>query len=603
MLGAHSLVWDEAQKIAGKDPDFHRRNLAESINMGIFPEWEFGVQIFTEAEAAKYDFDVLDATKLIPEDLVPVRRIGKMTLNRNPDNYFSETEQVAFMTTNIVPGLDFSDDPLLQGRNFSHLDTQIGRLGSHNWTQLPINRPLAPVSNNQRDSHMRYTINPGKVSYEPNSLQGNIPNQVPEAQGGFVTYPERVSGPKVRHRSPTFGDHYGQARLFWNSVLAVEREHITKALQFELSKVLTREVRLRMLGHLQRINDVLAAQVARALGEPVHASHATAMPDGTADAAAETAVLKGATSPISASGGLQHTKGLSQSMGQPQTAKGRKVAILAADSVDAALTAALKAAGAAGVVVGTHLGSLGNGGGSDDDLRQHRLGAVRCGVRAGWRAERQGAGPARGCAHLRRRGVQARQADRGGGRRGGGADRLGYRSGDPSRRRGQCRRARGPGAGHDRRGAEPLGGRVGEARQRRRGHGTGRVRDYRGQGQRPQRRGGAVHLRLRAPPLLGQAGPGKHDPPSRSGGSCRRDPPLRGEPTTRVPRQGAAAPASRCRRDEKGRREDTMGRGHDYVRTRRGLLNGAAGTGAGLATGSFADILDTGAARAAGISG
>ena len=365
LLGAHSLVWDEAQKIAGKDPDFHRRNLAESINMGVFPEWEFGVQIFTEADAAKYDFDILDATKLIPEDLIPVRRIGKMTLNRNPDNYFSETEQVAFMTTNIVPGLDFSDDPLLQGRNFSYLDTQISRLGSPNWTQLPINRPLAPVSNNQRDSHMRYTINPGKVSYEPNSLQGNIPNQVPEAQGGFVTYPERVSGPKVRHRSPTFGDHYGQARLFWNSVSAVEREHITKALQFELSKVLTREVRLRMLGHLQRINDVLAAQMARALGDPVHASHATAKPDGTADAAAETAVLKGATSPTSASGGLQHTKGLSQSTGQPQTAKGRKVAILAADGVDAAqvdaLTAALKAAGAAGVVVGTHLGSLGNG--------------------------------------------------------------------------------------------------------------------------------------------------------------------------------------------------------------------------------------------------
>jgi len=169
MLGAHSLVWDEAQKIVSKDPDFHRRNLAESINMGVFPEWEFGVQIFTEAETAKYDFDILDATKLIPEDLIPVRRIGRMTLNRNPDNYFSETEQVAFMTINIVLGLDFSDDPLLQARNFSYLDTQISRVGSPNWTQLPINRPLAPVSNNQRDSYMRYTINPGKASCEPNS--------------------------------------------------------------------------------------------------------------------------------------------------------------------------------------------------------------------------------------------------------------------------------------------------------------------------------------------------------------------------------------------------------------------------------------------------
>ena len=291
LLGAHSLVWDEAQKIAGKDPDFHRRTLADAIKMGVFPEWELGLQIITEAEAAKFDFDVLDATKIIPEDLVPVRRIGKMTLNRNPDNYFAETEQVAFMTTNVVPGIDFSDDPLLQGRNFSYLDTQLSRLGSPNWPQLPINRPLAPVSNNQRDGHMRYTIDPGRVAYEPNSLQGNIPNQVPAAQGGFVSYPERVSGPKVRQRSATFGDHYGQARLFWNSMSAVEREHITKALQFELSKCATRDVRLRMLGHLQRINDVLAAQVALALGEPVHPSHATAKPDGTADSAAETAVL------------------------------------------------------------------------------------------------------------------------------------------------------------------------------------------------------------------------------------------------------------------------------------------------------------------------
>jgi catalase len=196
LLGAHSLVWDEAQKIAGKDPDFHRRNLADSIAMGVFPEWEFGVQIMTEAEAERFDFDVLDATKIVPEDLVPVRRVGKMTLNRNPDNYFSETEQVAFMTTNVVPGIDFSDDPLLQGRNFSYLDTQITRLGSPNWPQLPINRPIAPVSNNQRDGHMRYTVNPGRVSYEPNSLGGNIPNQVSPEHGGFATYAETVSGPK-----------------------------------------------------------------------------------------------------------------------------------------------------------------------------------------------------------------------------------------------------------------------------------------------------------------------------------------------------------------------------------------------------------------------
>ncbi len=365
LLGAHSLVWDEAQKIAGKDPDFHRRNLADAITAGVYPEWEMGVQIIPEGEETRFDFDILDATKIIPEDLVPVRRIGKLTLDRNPDNYFAETEQVAFMTTNVVPGIDFTDDPLLQGRNFSYLDTQLSRLGSPNWPQLPINRPLAPVSNNQRDGHMRQTIDPGRVAYEPNGLRGDIPNQVPAAQGGFVSYPERVSGPKVRERSATFGDHYGQARLFWNSMTPIEREHITKALQFELSKCNTRDVRLRMLGHLQRINEVLAAQVALELGEPVHTRHATATPPGTADSAAQTAVLAMATSPTTASGGLQRTKGLSLVEGQPGTVKGRKVAILAADGVAAAqvdaLTRALKAAGAQGVVVGPHLGALGNG--------------------------------------------------------------------------------------------------------------------------------------------------------------------------------------------------------------------------------------------------
>ncbi len=364
VLGVHSLVWDEAQKIAGKDPDFHRRNLAESIDLGVYPEWEMGLQIIAEGQETRFDFDILDATKIWPEDLVPVQRIGKMTLNRNPDNYFAETEQVAFMPTNVVPGIDFSDDPLLQGRLFSYLDTQLSRLGSPNWPELPINRPLAPVSNNQRDGHMRYRIDPGRVAYEPNNLQGNIPNQVPPAQGGFFTYPEQVSGPKVRQRSPTFADHYGQARLFWNSMTPIEREHMTKALQFELSKVLTRDVRLRMLGHLQQINDVLAAQVARELGEPVHTSHATAPPPGTSDSTAQTEVLAHATSPTTASGGLQRTRGLSLEEGQPKTAKARKIAILAADGVTAAdvmtIQQALHAAGSQGVVVGPHLMSLGN---------------------------------------------------------------------------------------------------------------------------------------------------------------------------------------------------------------------------------------------------
>ncbi|GJG85225.1 catalase [Gemmatimonadetes bacterium T265] len=361
-LGAHSLVWDEAQRLAGKDPDFHRRTLFDAIDTGQFPEWELGVQLFSEADAARWDFDVLDATKIVPEDLVPVRRVGHMTLNRNPDNYFSETEQVAFNTTHVVPGIDFSDDPLLQGRNFSYLDTQLSRLGSPNFHELPINRSLAPVSNNQRDAHMRHTINKGRVAYAPASLDGHSPDEATPARGGFVSYPEQVDGPKVRARSETFGDHYGQARLFWNSMTPVEREHIAKALEFELSMVQAPHVRRRMVGHLARINETLALQVGRALGEPDAVRQAPARPDGTADSAAETAALAGATSPTTASGGLQRTSGLSLVEGQPGSARGRKVAILVAEGVDAAQVeaarAGLAAAGAVGEVVGPALGMV-----------------------------------------------------------------------------------------------------------------------------------------------------------------------------------------------------------------------------------------------------
>ena len=365
VLGAHSLVWDEAQKIAGKDPDFHRRNLAESIDLGVYPQWEMGLQIIANSDEHRFDFDILDDTKIWPEDLVPIHRVGKLTLNRNPDNYFAETEQVAFMASNVVQGIDFSDDPLLQGRLFSYLDTQLSRLGSPNWPELPINRSLAPVSNNERDGHMRYRIDPGRVAYGPNKLAGNMPSQVPPSRGGYASYPERVSGQKVRQRSATFSDHYGQARLFWNSMSPIEREHITKALQFELSKVTVRDVRLRMLAHLHQINTTLAAQVALELGEPTHAGHATATPNGTADSTAQTAVLAHATSKTSASGGLQRTKGLSLEEGQPRTPKGRKVAILAADGVNGEqvqmLLRLLKDAGSQGVVVGPHLMALGSG--------------------------------------------------------------------------------------------------------------------------------------------------------------------------------------------------------------------------------------------------
>jgi catalase len=374
VVGAHSLVWDEAQKIAGKDPDFHRRDLWESIERGDYPEWELAVQIMEEDEASKWDFDVLDATKIWPEDLIPLRRIGKLVLDRNPDNFFAETEQVAFMTTNIVPGIDFTDDPLLQGRNFSYLDTQLKRLGSPNFHELPINRPVVPVSNNQREAHMRYTINKGRVSYAPASLDGHSPDEVRPARGGFASFPEQVGGPKVRARSESFGDHYGQARLFWNSMTPPEREHIVKALQFELSKVETREVRVRMLGHLAQINDMLAAQVGIALGEKTQTQHAGALPGGTSDAPAEIQALATATTPTTASGGLLSTSGLSLEIGQPRSARGRKVAILAADGVNGAEVAALQAAlareGALGEVVGPFLGGLASSAGAPVEAKK-----------------------------------------------------------------------------------------------------------------------------------------------------------------------------------------------------------------------------------------
>lgn len=373
LLGVHSLVWDEAQQIAGKDPDFHRRDLWESIENGNYPEWEMGIQTIAEGEETQFDFDILDATKIWPEELLPVRRVGKLILDRNPDNFFAETEQVAYSTTNIVPGIDFTDDPLLQGRNFSYQDTQLSRLGSPNFTELPINRPVCPFSNNQRDAQMRYTINKGRVSYAPASLDGHSPNEVTPARPGYASYPETVSGPKVRERSPSFGDHYGQARLFWNSMTAPEKEHIVKALQFELSKVETRAVRQRMLGHLNEINPVLGARVGVALGETMSGTGADIPPSGTADSVDETRLLTNATSPTSASGGVQESQALSME-GQPSSAKGRKVAILVESGVDTgqaeAVQKALQAAGAMGEVVGPHLGTINGAGGTSIEAKK-----------------------------------------------------------------------------------------------------------------------------------------------------------------------------------------------------------------------------------------
>jgi catalase len=363
-LGVHSLVWDEAVKLAGQDPDFHRRDMFDSLEKGNFFEWELGLQILPDEDEMKFDFDILDATKIIPEDLIPVQRVGKMVLNRNPDNYFAETEQVAFMTSNVVPGIDFSNDPLLQGRNFSYNDTQLSRLGSPNFHELPINRPICPFSNNQRDAHMRTTINKGRVSYAPSSLDGHTVEEVgPKA--GFVSYPQEVKGTKIRERSPSFEDHYGQATLFWNSQSPVEKQHIVKALQFELSKVETRKVRQRMLEHLEKINDVLAAQVAKGIGEKAATTQSKSRSKtskGTSDTPDELELLAKATTPTSASGGLLKAKGLSMEEDQPKLAKGRKVAILVATGVAidevAEMQSALTAASMLSEIVGPHVGEI-----------------------------------------------------------------------------------------------------------------------------------------------------------------------------------------------------------------------------------------------------
>ena len=266
LLGVHSVTWDEAQKISGKDSDFHRRDLWEAIEKGAFPEWELGVQIIPEKDEFKFEFDLLDPTKLVPEELVPVQRIGKLTLNRNPDNFFAETEQVAFQVGNIVPGIDFTNDPLMQGRLFSYTDTQLIRLGGPNFHEIPINRPVNAAHNNQRDGHMRQTINQGRVSYHPNSLGGGCPFQAKMAEGGFSTYQEKIDAKKIRERSPSFLDHFSQATLFFNSQSDTEKEHIINALSFELGKVEVVAIRERMLKTLAKVDDMMANRVAYNLG-------------------------------------------------------------------------------------------------------------------------------------------------------------------------------------------------------------------------------------------------------------------------------------------------------------------------------------------------
>ena len=341
-LGTHSLVWDEAVKISGADPDFHRRDLWEAIESGEYPEWELGLQIFTEAQAESFSFDVLDATKLIPEELVPVTPVGRMVLNRNPDNFFAETEQVAFCTAHVVPGIDFSNDPLLAGRIHSYLDTQITRLGGANFHEIPINAPLAPVHNHQRDGLHRQAIPRGRVAYEPNSLGGGCPFQAGAA--GFVSFPQPVDGDKLRGKPEKFADHYTQATLFYDSQTAVEKAHIAGGFRFELSKLKVPAIRQRMLSSLVNVSAELAATVATGLG--------MAVPEAMPRVLADPSPPEITTSPALSLTALPGDGGI----------RTRSVAILVADGVDgksiAVVQAALRAAGATVHLIAPRLGPV-----------------------------------------------------------------------------------------------------------------------------------------------------------------------------------------------------------------------------------------------------
>jgi catalase len=347
-LGVHGLAWDEAQKIAGKDADFHRRDLWEAIESGNFPEWELGVQIVDEGKEDELGFDILDPTKLIPEEQVPVQLIGKMVLNRNPDNFFAETEQVAFHPGHLVPGIDFSNDPLLQGRLFSYTDTQLSRLGGANFHEIPINRAVCPMHNFQRDGMHRQTIAKGRVAYEPNTLGSGAEFRVDGGAQGFQSWPEQLEPPKIRRRSPSFDDHFSQAALFWNSQSVPEKDHIVAAFRFELSKVEVPEIRQRMVDNLAHVDLKLATRVAAPLGIKPPDPKAAAGRLGFRD---HRMVSKVEEDPAL------------RMIGRPGgSAKTRKVAILVADGVEAAALKRLQQdlvdAGAQCKLVAPHLGTV-----------------------------------------------------------------------------------------------------------------------------------------------------------------------------------------------------------------------------------------------------
>jgi catalase len=342
LLGTHSLDWDESVKIMGADPDFHRRDLWEAIEAGAFPEWELGFQLFSEKQAESFSFDVLDATKLVPEELVPVVPVGKLVLNRNPDNFFAETEQVAFCVAHVVPGVDFSNDPLLAGRIHSYVDTQISRLGGPNFHEIPINAPVAQAHNNQRDGLHRQAINRGKVAYEPNSLGGGCPFQAGAA--GFSSFREHIEDDKVRGKPEKFADHYSQATLFYNSQSAVEKAHILRGFRFELTKVQVPAIRERVVSMLANVDSGLARALAKELGMQLPKP----MPKALKSVAAPEVSVSPALSLLARPG--------------DGSIKTRRIAILVADGIDGeaaqALHEGLAAQGAVPRYVGIRLGSV-----------------------------------------------------------------------------------------------------------------------------------------------------------------------------------------------------------------------------------------------------
>jgi catalase len=332
VLGMQSVVWNEAVKINGADPDFHRRDLWDAITTGAFPEWELGVQVFDDDFADRFAFDVLDATKIVPEEEVPVRRLGRLVLDRVVDNFFAETEQVAFCTQNVVDGIDFTDDPLLQGRNFSYLDTQLKRLGSPNFTDLPINAPKCPFATLQQDGHMTLVNPTSRVNYEPNSWPGELAGPREDPEHGFRSFPAVTAGEKRRLRPESFADHYSQARQFYLSQLPIEQQHIADAFVFELSKVERPDIRERMVANLRNVDSDLAQLVADGLG-------LVELPDRTPPA-------------VDARMDLEPSPALSIVANGPGSFAGRKLGVLVSDGADAALLAQLQdAARAEGTLV------------------------------------------------------------------------------------------------------------------------------------------------------------------------------------------------------------------------------------------------------------